>query len=133
MEKQLINVTLLLVKEDIEPILAEQPTTVQSRFRSLDLYDELTAYVLSRIPNSHVVVPRAKAANVRQHLVQESAERQLRRERFIREGIYWVLEKGMATPRDRQNASAQLSDTSIRTPVTSGRPITSNRGVKSTY
>lgn len=125
MEKQLINVTLLLVQEDIEPILAEQPTAIQSQFRALDLYDELTAYVLSRIPNCHVVMPRTKAVHFtqssRHHFVQESAERQLRRERFIREGIYWVLEKSLANPHDRHNASAPLPEQPMRTPIASGR------------
>lgn len=93
MDKQLVNVTLLLVQEDIETLLAEQPQTIQHEFQKRNLYPDLEAYVLSRIPNMHVVLAGQSKPNLRAHWRQESAERQLCRERYIQEGIYWVLEK----------------------------------------
>lgn len=124
MEKQLVNVTSLLVQADIEPILTEQPIEIQTRFRARDLYAELTAYVLSRIPNHHVVMPSRRATHVqledlKPYLLQESAERQLGRERFICEGIYWVLEKGLSRGGDRRRSPT--TEFSERTPFNTFR------------
>ncbi|MGB0564336.1 MAG: hypothetical protein ACPGVO_21435 [Spirulinaceae cyanobacterium] len=121
MEKQLVNVTLLLVQTDIEPILAEQPLAVQNHFRAQNLYAELAAYVLSRIPNHHVVLPNSKAQNpqlgdLKPYLLQESAERQLCRERFICEGIYWVLEKGSTSTQPCDRRRPRTTEFSDRTP-----------------
>lgn len=121
MDKQLVNITLRLVEEDIEPILAQQPTPVQTHFRQRDLHAELAAYVLSRIPNHHVVIPCPSSGSqsepLRHHLTLESAERQLSRERLIQEGIYWVLEKCDRVPNDPAHHIAKAPS---RNPVASG-------------
>ncbi|MGK7929172.1 MAG: late competence development ComFB family protein [Spirulina sp.] len=93
MAKNLVNLTLLLVKEDLDQILAEQPDSIQRDFIKRDLFTDLMAYVLSRIPNNYIVLEEGQIPPVHSHLQTESAERQLARERMIRQGIYFVLEK----------------------------------------
>lgn len=93
MEKNLVNLTLLLVKEDIDQILAEQPDRIQKDFIKRDLFADLIAYVLSRIPNNYTVLREGQIPPIHAHLQTESAERQLAREKMIRQGIYFVLEK----------------------------------------
>ena len=93
MEKNLVNLTLLLVKEDIDQILAEQPDRIQKDFIKRDLFTDLIAYVLSRIPNNYTVLEEGHISTFHSHFQTESAERQLAREKMIRQGIYLVLEK----------------------------------------
>ncbi|WP_204103439.1 MULTISPECIES: hypothetical protein [Spirulina sp. CCY15215] len=99
MAKNLVNLTLLFVKEDINQILTEQPDQIQKDFMKRDLFPDLVAYVLSRIPNNYTVFDETVFDEERvsplqlSSLLNESAERQLDREQVIRRGIYVVLEK----------------------------------------
>lgn len=97
MGKSLVNMTLLLVQDDIEHILAEQPQAIQDKFVQKDLFPDLIAYVLSRIPNLYLVLEEEEISDAKSHIIHESAERQLQREEFIRQGIYLVLEKSFYT------------------------------------
>ncbi|MEA5468960.1 hypothetical protein [Spirulina sp. 06S082] len=93
MAKNLVNLTLLFVKEDINQILTEQPDHIQKDFMKRDLFPDLIAYVLSRIPNNYNVFEEERMPPIHSYLLSESAERQLAREQMIRRGIYVVLEK----------------------------------------
>lgn len=110
MEKNLVNLTLLLVREDIDQILAEQPDRIQKDFIKRDLFPDLIAYVLSRIPNHYTVFEEEHIPSLHSHLLTESAERQLAREKMIHQGIYFVLEKSC------HNASSKNHLKKNRTP-----------------
>jgi len=61
MGKQLLNLTLLVVIEEIENILATYPTyPYQQTFSAAGLHQDLVAYVLSRVPNRYKVVEEAQ-------------------------------------------------------------------------
>ncbi|MDB9313244.1 hypothetical protein PN462_09050 [Spirulina sp. CS-785/01] len=100
--------TLLLVQDDIDHILAEQPQKIQKQFTQCNLFPDLIAYVLSRIPNLYSVFASETVPEIKSHLLHESAERQLERENLIRQGIYLVLEKNLhksikSTPQNDSN------------------------------
>ncbi|WP_017304732.1 hypothetical protein [Spirulina subsalsa] len=102
MSKNLVNLTLLQVEQDMDHILAEQPDHIQTEFTRRDLFPDLIAYVLSRIPNFYMVFDEGKGQSLKPHLINESAERQLAREATIRNGIYYVLEKSQHRQRKKQ-------------------------------
>ncbi|WP_072621501.1 hypothetical protein [Spirulina major] len=93
MGKNLVNMTLLFVQDDIEHILATQSECIQHYFQQHDLIPELLAYVLSRIPNVYAVFDEGQNPPHLSHINYESAERQLQRENVIMRGIHAVFEK----------------------------------------
>ena len=93
MSKSLVNTTLFSVREEIKHILAEQPQGIQAAYAQSDLYQDLLAYVLSRIPNSFVAIEEGQELDGTEYLYRESAERRLQKESIISRGIYDVLAK----------------------------------------
>lgn len=108
MGKTLVNRTHLLVQDDVNYILAEQPKPVQERFETCNLMPDLLAYVLSRIPNLYTVCEENDSLGF-SPIAHESAQRQLEREALIYQGIYCVLEKSQnpQRPEPAQNQIAQ--------------------------
>ncbi|MCW6034924.1 hypothetical protein K4A83_01360 [Spirulina subsalsa FACHB-351] len=102
MSKNLVNLTLLQVEEEMDHILAEQPDHIQREFIRRDLFPDLTAYVLSRVPNFYMVCDQGQGKSLKTHLIHESAERQLARESTILNGIYYVLEKSQHRQRKKE-------------------------------
>ncbi|NEO26561.1 MAG: late competence development ComFB family protein [Kamptonema sp. SIO4C4] len=109
--------TLLLVQDDIDHILAEQPKKIQKQFSQRNLCPDLIAYVLSRIPNLYSVFAEAKVPEIKSHLLHESAERQLEREKLIRQGIYLVLEKSFHQNSVPENSQKQAATHQYSSPV----------------
>ncbi len=93
MSKSLVNTTLFSVREEIKHILAEQPQRIQAAYAQSDLYQDLLAYVLSRIPNSFVAIEEGQELDGAEYLYRESADRRLQKESIISRGIYDVLAK----------------------------------------
>jgi hypothetical protein len=93
MGKNLVNMTLSFVQDDIEHIFATQSEQIQHYFQQHDLIPELLAYVLSRIPNVYAVFDEEQHPPQLSSVNHELAERQLQRERVILQGIHAVLEK----------------------------------------
>ncbi|MEA5420680.1 hypothetical protein VB712_15710 [Spirulina sp. CCNP1310] len=112
MGKTLVNRTHLLVQDDIEYILAEQPKPVQERFRSCNLIPDLLAYVLSRIPNLYAVCEENEPLGF-SPITHESAQRKLQREALIYQGIYCVLEKSHS-PQISEPAQNQIAQSPHR-------------------
>lgn len=62
MEKQLFNLTLPIVNEEIENILSTYPNhPYQQAFSITGFRQDLLAYVLSRVPNKYTVFDGTKA------------------------------------------------------------------------
>ena len=93
MSKTLFNVTMLLVQEETEDVLAEQPSAVREAFVRNDLYQDLLAYVLSRVPNVYRAIDKGEETSIKSQLITDSARRKLDRETVICQGVYFCLEK----------------------------------------
>jgi hypothetical protein len=92
MNKQLINVTLPVVIEEIEHILATYPAyPYQHAFSVPSLRKNLIAYVLKRVPNQHIVVEETQSSLNPTLLPCYSTQRLLDIEHWIHVGIRDVL------------------------------------------
>jgi hypothetical protein len=92
MNKQVINVTLSVVIEEIEHILATYPAyPYQHAFSAPSLRENLIAYVLKRVPNQHVVVEETQSSSNPTLLPCYSTQRLLDIEHWIHLGIRDVL------------------------------------------
>lgn len=92
MNKQLINLTLPVVIEEIEHILATYPTyPYQQAFSVAGLRQDLVAYVLSRVPNQYAVVEETQYSSTPALLPRYSTQRLLDIEHWIHLGIRDVL------------------------------------------
>ncbi|HEY9725001.1 MAG TPA: late competence development ComFB family protein [Chroococcales cyanobacterium] len=92
MNKQLINVTLSVVTEEIEHILETyQKYPYQQAFSASELRQDLIAYVLSRVPNQYAVVEENQFSSSPTLLSHHSSERLLNIEHWIHRGIRDVL------------------------------------------
>ncbi|HEY9653728.1 MAG TPA: late competence development ComFB family protein [Coleofasciculaceae cyanobacterium] len=92
MNKQLINLTLSVVIEEIEHILATYPTyPYQQAFSVAGLRQDLVAYVLSRVPNQYAVVEETQYSSTPALLPRYSTQRLLDIEHWIHLGIRDVL------------------------------------------
>lgn len=92
MEKQLFNLTLPIVSEEIENILLNYPEyPYQQAFSPTGLRQDLVAYVLSRIPNKFIVLEETESfANLQISLTYTSKQR-LDIEHYIHLGISDIL------------------------------------------
>lgn len=92
MNKQLVNLTLPVVIEEIEHILATYPTyPYQQVFSYSGLRQDLIAYVLSHVPNQYAVVEDTKSSSNPTRLPGYSTQRLLDIEHWIHLGIRDVL------------------------------------------
>ena len=91
MSKILFNITRLLVQEEIEIVLDEQPYEVREEFVRNDLYQDLLTYVLNRVQNVYRAIDEDEEHSIKSYLLLDSAERKL--DRAICQGIYCCLEK----------------------------------------
>lgn len=113
MSKSLVNITLLSVRQEIQYILAEQSQEIQAAYAQSDLYQDLLAYVLSRIPNSYVAIEEGKELDRAEYLYRESADRRLQKESIIIRGVYDVLAKKRALTQKSQPISESQNATFI--------------------
>lgn len=92
MNKQIINLTLPVVIEEIEHILVTYPRyPYQEAFSAAGLRQDLIAYVLSRVPNTYTVVEETQSSSNPTLLPCYSSERLLDIEHWIHLGIRDVL------------------------------------------
>lgn len=92
MNKQIINLTLPVVIEEIEQILATYPRhPYQQAFSAAGLRQDLVAYVLSRVPNQYAVVEETQSSSNPTVLPHCSTKRLLDIEHWIHLGIRDVL------------------------------------------
>lgn len=92
MNKQIINLTLPVVIEEIEHILATYPRhPYQQAFSAASLRQDLVAYVLSRVPNQYAVLEETQSSSNSLLLPCYSTQRLLDIEHWIHLGICDVL------------------------------------------
>jgi hypothetical protein len=92
MSKQLLNLTLSVVIEEIEYILATYPShPYQQAFSASGLRQDLIAYVLSRVPNTYTVVEETQPSSKQTVSPQYSSKQLLDIEQWIHLGIRDVL------------------------------------------
>ncbi|WP_218080787.1 hypothetical protein [Anthocerotibacter panamensis] len=90
MSKQLINLTLPLVKREIDKVLQTYPQRpAQGAFANPDMRQELIAFVLSHIPNTFVAVETDNPERADSHAC--AAENQYALHATIREGVERLL------------------------------------------
>lgn len=93
MSKNLVNVTLHLVNQELENILEKYPHhPYQEAFAHPDLRQILIAYVLNRIPNHYIIVDEAeKPIFTSVDLLSPFLEKKLHIETIIHQGIAKIL------------------------------------------
>lgn len=92
MSKQLLNLTLAVVIEEMEHILETYPKyPYQQAFSASELRQDLIAYVLNRVPNQYAVVEENQFSSSPTLLPRHSSERLLNIEHWIHLGIRDVL------------------------------------------
>jgi len=103
MSKTLVNMTLLLVSEEIENVLDSQAENFyQEAFSLPDLRQELITYVLSRVANLYRVIEDGQESSIKCNPLCKSAVKRLHIEAVIHQGIDDLL------PR-KDNLSSQVT------------------------
>ncbi|MFB2937445.1 hypothetical protein ACE1B6_19530 [Aerosakkonemataceae cyanobacterium BLCC-F154] len=88
MEKQLFNLTLPIVIEEIENILATYPISPYQKLFSVNgLRQDLVAYVLSRVPNKYAVLEATETFPHQSLFPPYSSKQLLYIEHYIHLGI----------------------------------------------
>ena len=91
MPKNLVNITLALVTEEVEIILGNYPKyPYQEAFSPWGLRQDLIAYVLSRVPNKYIAIDSGESLNQKVQ-IRCSSEQLLHIENLIHTGIRDVL------------------------------------------
>jgi hypothetical protein len=92
MQKTLVNLTLIVVTEEIEIILESYPKhPYQQAFSPSGLRQDLIAYVLSRVPNTYTAIEASESVSKQAVQVRCSSEQLLNIENLIHTGIRDVL------------------------------------------
>jgi len=92
MEKELFNITLSVVIEEIENILPTYPKyPYQQVFSGTGLRQDLVAYVLSHVPNKYTVLEEKKDLKKPKLSVPYSTQNILEIEHYIHLGIHDLL------------------------------------------
>lgn len=88
MPKNLVNITLGVVTEEVEIILESYPKyPYQQAFSYSDLRQDLIAYVLSRVPNKYIAIDSGESVWNQTAQVRCSSEQLLHIENLIHTGI----------------------------------------------
>ncbi|MBE9229304.1 late competence development ComFB family protein [Phormidium sp. LEGE 05292] len=88
MGKQLFNLTLIIVAEEIEKILETYPKYPYKQiFAATGLYQDLVAYVLSRVPNKYAVVEGSEAFSTQMISPLYPTKQRLDIEYYIHQGV----------------------------------------------
>lgn len=94
MTKTLINLTVTVIGEEIDSILDTYPEyPYQLAYVSLDLRQELMAYVLNRVQSVYIVVDENEQPSSPSQFQRYTLEESLRREAVIHQGIHYILHK----------------------------------------
>lgn len=90
----LVNLTLLKVNEELENFLASYPDLVdRTTLKDKSFKPQLIAYVLSRIPNRHLVIEAENEFSIDSPIPIYSTEEQLDIEKRIYQGIFALTKK----------------------------------------
>jgi len=93
MQKNLVNITLAVVTEEVEIILESYPKYPdQEAFSPSGLRQDLIAYVLSRVPNKYIAIDSGESVSNHTVQVRCSSEQLLRIEDLIHTGIRDLLD-----------------------------------------
>ncbi len=103
MAKVLINVTLFVLQSEIQEILAQQPIEIQNAFADQNLYQELLAYILNRVPNRYITSDAGQTIIPQAEMLRETSIRRLQRDQISLEGVYAVWNKGVSTKKRSTN------------------------------
>ena len=96
MAKVIVNLTLPVVKEEIDCLLETYPDQSYRRtFANPDLCQELIAYVLSRVPNFYTVVEAEEQASLKRTRLNRSLEQRIKIETVIHQGIQQILQTSL--------------------------------------
>lgn len=92
MGKELFNITLVVVNDEIENILSRYPTyPYQQAFSADNLHQDLLAYVLNRVPNKYAVIEQKQPLTKQTLLPPYSTKEILNIEHHIHLGINDLL------------------------------------------
>lgn len=92
MQKNLVNITLGVVTEEVEIILGSYPQhPYQQAFSHSGLRQDLIAYVLSRVPNKYIAIDSGESVSNHTIQVRCSSEQLLQIENLIHTGICDLL------------------------------------------
>ncbi|MCC3529517.1 MAG: hypothetical protein JGK21_15225 [Microcoleus sp. PH2017_22_RUC_O_B] len=92
MQKNLVNITLGVVTEEVEIILGSYPKyPYQEAFSYSGLRQDLIAYVLSRVPNKYTAIDSGESVSNQTMQVRCSSEQLLQIENLIHTGICDLL------------------------------------------
>lgn len=92
MSKQVINLTHLVAKKEIDLILAAYPdASSRKAFRSFDTRNHLLLYVIKRIPSSYVSIELNQQDSFCDKILQLSLIQQQHIQNLIHEGIQYLL------------------------------------------
>ncbi|MFB2836062.1 hypothetical protein [Floridanema evergladense] len=92
MEKQLFNLTLPVVNEEIGNILSTYPNhPYKQAFSPTGLRQELVAYVLSRVPNKYTVIEYKEMLSTLPFSLPYPSKQLLEIEHYIQLGIRDIL------------------------------------------
>ncbi|MGB5962775.1 MAG: hypothetical protein WBG73_19210 [Coleofasciculaceae cyanobacterium] len=90
----LVNLTLLKVNEEVETFLASYPDLVdRTTLKDQSFRPQLVAYVLSRIPNRHLVIEANNKFSISSPIPIYSTQEQLDIEKQIYQGIFALTKK----------------------------------------
>jgi hypothetical protein len=93
MQKNLVNITLALVTEEVEIILESYPKhPYQQTFSHSGWRQDLIAYVLSRVPNKYTAIDSSDYVSNQKVQVRCSSEQLLQIEKLIHTGIRDLLD-----------------------------------------
>jgi Late competence development protein ComFB len=88
MPKNIVNITLSVVTEEVEMILESYPQyPYQQTFSHSGLRQDLIAYVLSRVPNKYTAIDSGESVSNQTVQVRCSSEQLLHIENLIHTGI----------------------------------------------
>lgn len=94
MSLRIVNLTLLLVTEELENILGNYPEyRYRQAFASSNLRQKLLAYVLSRIPNIYTVIEESQSPSINTIILDCCSEQIRHIESLIHTGIRDVIHR----------------------------------------
>jgi hypothetical protein len=94
MAVEIVNLTLLKVKEELDLILENYPNQIyQKTLTDHDMRQQLIVYVLNRLPNRHLAIDIENISLIRSKLVNVSTQESLKIENLIHQGIYQLNQK----------------------------------------
>ncbi len=94
MTTTVVNLTLLKVMGELENILANYPAQIHHKIsQNSELRNKLVNYVLSKIPNQHVVIDKNNVPVFPPELLYASTLEQLEIEELIQQAIYRLIQE----------------------------------------